>query len=115
MEPELFMGTYQEITLTMSKRHFLNQNLMSHSMIETDLDLPDLLDRLELDEQDNWIDPVLVQPLHRLKMDVQHAMLALLLQQLIFKTIYFKWCVVEACLYPVTNFLDGSHSRALVV
>jgi len=41
------------------------------------LHLFDLLDGLELDEQDDWVDLVVVQPFHRLQMDVQNAMLVL--------------------------------------
>ena len=41
------------------------------------LHLLDLLDGLELDEQDDRVDLVVVQPLHRLQVDVQNAMLVL--------------------------------------
>ena len=41
------------------------------------LDLFDLLDALELDEKNYGVDLVLVEALHGLKVDVQHAVLVL--------------------------------------
>ena len=73
-----------------------------------------LLDALELDEQDDGVDLVLVQPLHRLQVHVQHAVLALNFEsKREYKVCFFLKMLAST--YPLADLLDGLHGSALVV
>ena len=89
--------------------------LLPHAAVHVvHLHLLQLLEGLELDQQHDRVDLVLVQPLHVLQVDGEHAVLVLLVAK---KTFCTRWecCNSLTRTYPIADISDGFHCRALVI